>query len=151
MGMYTGLRVKVTVKPEFRPMIGKISEGAMWEEFVDQFPFLTDYAQLDRSEFIPHGALCYMPSSWEIGEFPHQVATDGFDGTMDMQTGRWAFQCSLKNYDSEIYQFFRDVLSKIIESSEHIEYHYEEWDGSIMYNYTDGELVKIQETKGIYE
>ncbi len=49
MGMYTGLRIKVTVKEEYRSMINQINKGAAWSEFVEQFPFLSNYAALNRA------------------------------------------------------------------------------------------------------
>lgn len=140
MGSYTGLRVKVTVKEEYRPMIKAIHEGADWNDFSEQFPFLSAYAKQDRAKLIPRGGLCYMPSSWETGEYPNEVATDGFERNIDMETGYWTFQCSLKNYESEIQQFFKDVLSKIISEAEHIEYLYEEWDENIMCDFLNGEI-----------
>lgn len=141
MGMYTGLRVKVVVKEEYRDMIQKINNGAEWDEFTNEFPFLSNYSKLDRAEFIPCGGLFYMPDNWIIGEYPNEKATDGFERNIDMETGYWSFQCSLKNYNDEIEQFFEEVLSNIIESSEHIEYRYEEWNKSIMYEYKDGNII----------
>lgn len=144
MGMYTGLRIKATVKQEYREMIKEIHEGADWSDFVKQFPFLTEYAKQDRAEFIPRGVVCYMPDSWEMGEYPNEVATDGFERSIDMETGYWTFQCSLKNYNNEIEQFFKEVLPNLTESAEHIEYLYEEWNESVMYKYLNGEIIQIR-------
>lgn len=144
MGMYTGLRMKVTVKDEYRQMIKEINEGADWSDFEEQFPFLTSYAKQDRAEFIPRGGLCYMPSRWETGEYPNQVATDGFERNIDIETGYWTFQCSLKNYEGEIEQFFKEVLPKIISEAEHIEYRYEEWGSSVLYELISGEVKRIK-------
>lgn len=141
MGMYTGLRVKVTVKDEYRNMISAINEGAEWGYFSKQYPFIAEYAKLARSEFIPSGSLCYMPYSWETKDYE---PTDGFDGNLNMETGKWTFQCSLKNYENEIEKFLDEVLPNIITSSEHIEYFYEEWDSGRLYELVDGKLVVIQ-------
>lgn len=140
MGMYTGLRVKVYVKQEYRKMIEEINNGEDWSEFTEEFPFLTSYSEQSRAEFIPNGALCYMPSRWESGEFPNYIPTDGFDRNIDLDTGYWTFQCSLKNYNNEIGQFFEEVLSNIIGSAEHIEFRYEEMNNSIMYAFKDGKI-----------
>lgn len=142
MGMYTGLRVKVTVKEQYRKMVEEINNGASWQDFVERFPFLKDYATQDRAEFIPRGALAYMPDSWETGYYPNEVATDGFDRKIDLETGYWTFQCSLKNRSYEIEQFFLEVLPVIISSSDHIEYFYEEQTEGIMYEFSNGKILK---------
>lgn len=144
MGMYTGLRLKVTVKEEYRKMIKEINEGEEWSKFADQIPFLTAYSKQARSGFIPRGVLCYMPSSWETGDYPNEVATDGFERNIDLKTGYWSFQCSLKNYEGEIQQFFKEVLPNIISASEHIEYLYEEWETSDFYEFVNGEINLIE-------
>ena len=81
-----------------------------------------------------------MPSCWKTGEYPNQVAADGFERNIDIETGYWTFQCSLKNYEGEIQHFFNEVLPNIIREAEHIEYLYEDWDESTMYDYIDGEI-----------
>lgn len=144
--MYTGIRIKVTVKEKYRSMVRDINDGEEWLAFAEQFPFLRDYAKQSRAEFIPGGALCYMPNDWEIGESPMQSAADGFDRSFDMATGKWAFQCSLKNYNEEIEQFFREVLPELISEAAHIEYYYEEWDSSHLYAFVDGELKQTTES-----
>lgn len=141
MGMYTGLRVNVTVKDEYRKMIRAINGGEEWLQFSCEYPFLADYATLGRSDFIPHGMLSYMPYSWETEDYR---ATDGFETGINMITGKWTFQCSLKNYENEIEKFLDEVLPNIITSSEHIEYFYEEWDSGRLYELVDGKLVVIQ-------
>lgn len=142
MGMYTGLRVKVTVKEEYRLMIQDINDEASWSDYVVDFPFIKDYAEQARAEFIPRGMLSYMPDCWEEGTFPNQVATDGFDRDIDLQTGKWTFQCSLKNYNSEIEQFLNEVLPNIISEAEHIEYFYEDYKVSRMFDFADGKIIE---------
>lgn len=142
MGMYTGLRIKVTVKEEYRLMIEDINDGARWRDYVIDFPFLSDYSQQGKAEFIPSGMLCYMPNSWEEGKFPNQLPTDGFDRNIDMQTGEWTFQCSLKNYNSEIEQFLNEVLVNIIADAKHIEYFYEDYKVSRMFDFIDGKIIE---------
>lgn len=134
MGMYTGLRVKCLVKEEYRHMVNKVSQGQEWDNFSDRFSFLKKYVEQERAEFIPNGTLCYMPDEW------HEESE--FDDEFNKNTGVWKFQCSLKNYNMEIEQFLNDVLPNIIESAEHIEYFYEEWDESVLYEFVDGEIVK---------
>lgn len=140
MGTYTGLRIKVVVKEEYREMIEEINSGSEWAEFTTQFPFLERYAQQHRAEFIPRGVLSYMPSHWEEGEFPNQGATEGFERNIVMDTGYWTFQCSLKNYEGEIQLFFKDVLGTIISGYEHIEYQ-EENSSPKFFELADGRIV----------
>lgn len=144
--MNTGLRIKVTVKKDFRQMINKINnEEADFCDYVDQFPFLSNYIKLKRSELIPVGISAYMPTNWEEGEYPNQQPTDGFARKFDVETGFWTFQCSLKNYDRVIEHFFADVLSNIIVSAEHIECKHEEDHESIIYKYLNNEIVRFDE------
>ncbi|UNY39939.1 hypothetical protein KLEB273_gp171 [Bacillus phage vB_BauM_KLEB27-3] len=147
MGMYTGLRIKVYVKEEYRSMIQAINEYEDWRTFVNQFPFLYDYAYLGRAEFIPRGALAYMPSSWED---EHENATDGFQRNIDMGNGYWTFQCSINNA-GEIEVFFDEVLPHIISHSDHIEYLYEEWDRSDFYEFKDGKIQLIPTNPSKYK
>lgn len=141
MGMYTGLRVKVTVKQTYREMIKQINEGASWNEFTKEFPFLNNYAKQHRANFIPRGAIAYI-DQWETGKYPNTIATDGFERYINMDTGYWIFQCSLKNYNQEIQEFLKEVLPEIIESSDHIEYRYEECDESVFYKYSNGQIIE---------
>lgn len=146
MGMYTNLRLKVYVKEQYRNMINQINDGADWSEFVTQFPFLTRYAKLGRAEFIPRGGSSYMPYQWNDGS----KATEGFDTHIDLGTGYWTFQCSLKDYENEIECFFKDVLPVLITSSEHIESYYEEWDESKFYELEDGAIKLKSESFKTY-
>lgn len=88
MGMYTGIRFKGYVKPEFRADFASIALNGEWEKSHD--PVLKEFGEIGRASFIPCGALAYMPDSWESGD----EATDGFERTWDPETGYWTFQCS---------------------------------------------------------
>lgn len=150
MGMYTGLRCKVIIKPEFREEMQRLSENHYeWSE--SNYDFMRKYGEDDRATFIPCGALAYMPSSWEEGPFGGSgfggKATDGFERNFDPETGYWSFQCSLKNYEDTIENFMENVLTRIVEKVIHLEYYYEEWDSSIMYDIIDGKVVQLD--KGI--
>jgi hypothetical protein len=142
--MYTGLRVKVTVKKEFHQMINEINnEESDFCDYVDQFSFLANFVKLKRSELIPSGITAYMPTGWEIGEYPNEQATDGFERQFNTITGLWAFQCCLKNYNDVVEHFLTDVLANIIQSSQHIETKNEEEDASKLFEYVNGEIVKV--------
>lgn len=137
MGMYTGLRFKGIIKPEYRDMIHHIYNEGLWRNY-HHLDFLTNYLKLSRAEFIPKGALSYMPDSWEDESIP----ADSFNDYFDLETGYWAFQCSLKNYEDEISVFLRDVLPAILQSSEHIEVLYEEWSSSNLYKLKENKIVR---------
>ena len=142
MGMYTGIRFKGIVKPEFRKELIGIAMFGEWENANSEI--FQEFGKLDRSGFIPCGALCYMPNGWDDGKFPHAEATDGFSRTYHEDTGYGSFQCSLKNYNYEIEQFFK-IIPKFIEKIEHLEYYYEEWEYSEKYDIIDGEVVLVDE------
>lgn len=140
MGMYTGLRFRGIVKPEFIESIAKIhSYEAEWSDLEDET--LRDFGRLSRAGFIPHGSLSYMPSSW-IDVFGR--STDGFAKEFDKETGYWTFQCSLKNYSGEIDEFI-EILPHFMSEVEHCEKFYEEWDWSELYALVDGGVTLITE------
>ena len=154
MGMYTGLRFKGVVKKELRCGFKDIALKGDWELHAD-IKFKSFGQEFDRAGFIPCGALAYMPDEWEkdyindqgereieFATYYKQVATDGFDRYYNEETGEWVFQCSLKNYESEIENFLL-LLPYFIESIEHCEYFYEEDIWSQKYELIDG---KVKET-----
>ena len=145
MGMYTGLRFKGIIKPQYRKMIQHISNNdGLWRNY-HHLDFLTNYLRLSRAEFIPKGALAYMPDSWEDESIP----ADSFRDYFDPETGYWAFRCSLKNYEDEIDVFLKDVLPIIAESAEHIEVLYEEWSASNLYELKDNKVFHTDQI--VYE
>ena len=155
MGMYTGIRFKGIVKKEFRSEFERIAYGGEWDEHSDE-KFI-EFSKVDRAGFIPCGMSCYMPDEWEkdyinskgekeidFANYYKQVATDGFNRTYDENTGYWSFQCSLKNYSGTIESFF-ELLPYFIESIEHLEYFYEEWQYSEKYELINGEVICTNE------
>lgn len=119
MGMYTGLRFKVIIKPEFRQIMEEIINTDKHFEWgvYENTPFTTEWKEYSRSSFIPWGCVCYMPDEW--GDNINQY---------DKQTGTWQVVCSLKNYSDTIEYFLENVLAKIIEDFDYIEALYEEDD-----------------------
>lgn len=155
MGMYTGIRFKGFVKPEFRETMKEIAMEGNWDE--SEVKEFAKFGLLMRSSFIPCGGLSYMPDEWEtdyinekgereisFGSYYKQADTDGFERTYNEETGYWAFQCSLKNYESEIETFF-NLIPFFIEKIEHLEYFYEEWDWSTRYDLVNGNVVEIND------
>lgn len=143
MGMYTGIRFKGYVKPEYRKAMETIAIDGSWNESdIQEF---AEFGQIGRSSFIPCGSLSYMPDEWEgapYNKYHDGVPTDGFERTYNAGTGYWTFQCSLKNYESEIESFF-GLIPLFIEKIEHLEYFYEEWDYSSRYDLYNGMVFKI--------
>lgn len=122
MGMYTGLRAKLSIKEEFWPVIEELmkfdaaeSEWGRVAEMFPQYPFLAEWAGAGRCDFIPFGALCYMP--WEDTDPEWQRS---------FKDGLWVFQCSVKNYEDEIEFFVETVLPHIVEACYELYSLYEE-------------------------
>lgn len=141
MGMYTGLRFKGIVKKEFRKEFEDIALDGDWKESNDNV--FKEFGNVSRASFIPCGALAYMPDEWETApynEYGDGVPTDGFDRTYDEETGRWTFQCSLKNYNDTIEEFLK-IVPYFIEEVEHAEVYYEEWRYSERYDLIDGTML----------
>lgn len=131
MGMYTGLRVDVTLHERFVPLIEEVMRGfedeelndsEPWERAAAKFPefkWVEEWSHVGRCNFIPFGALAYMP--WED--------LDPYWGERRLTADRrWIFQCSLKNYSYEIQEFLDCVLSRITEKTHEVYYLYEEDD-----------------------
>lgn len=145
MGMYTGIRFKGIVKEEFRDKFEDIAMSGEWNE--SDVPEFKKFGNISRSGFIPCGVLAYMPDEWEEEPFDkwyNGIPTDGFERTYNKETGRWTFQCSLKNYENEIETFF-ELIPFFVESIEHLEYFYEEWGYSSRYDLVDGKVVLIND------
>lgn len=140
MGMYTGLRFKGIVKKEFRSEFEDIALYGSWEESNNSV--FKQFASDPRAGFIPCGVLAYMPYEWETkpyDEYYNGTPTDGFNRTYDENTGRWTFQCSLKNYCDTIEEFLK-IVPYFIEEVEHAEVYYEEWCYSQRYELINGEM-----------
>lgn len=121
MGMYTSIRSKVVVLPEWREALAYLHErcddtfwrsGSKWRRVFNRYPDmpgLADWVKVGRRDFIPFGVLAFDPG-------------DGFCGRgksfseFDKDDGVWEFCCSLKNYDGEIEQFASTVLAAITQS-----------------------------------
>lgn len=157
MGMYTGLRCKVIIKPKYRDELHLLHNEFEYEWDKSNFEFLKDFHKFDRSHMIPYGALSYMPDDWEdaplkedgSNDWFNATATDGFERNFNSETGLWTFQCSLKN-GSTIRFFIENVLSELSEEVIHIEYYYEEWARSVFYDMIDGKIVQSNRAGILY-
>ncbi len=142
MGMYTNVRFKGYIKPEFRKNFSPIALEGRWDESLD--PVFKRFGNVSRACFIPRGASAYMPDQWlwNVDQYGDGEATDGFECYWNPESGYWSFQCSLKNYDRTIEAWF-EILPYFVEKIEHLEYHYEEWDNSKLYNLIDGQIILV--------
>ena len=142
MGMYTGIRFKGYIKPEFRKIFKPIALEGKWDgSHVELFrAYGTSCA---RASFIPCESLSYMPECWETVLNGETVDADGFERTYNEETGYWTFQCSLKNYENEIEIFF-SILPLFVESVDHLEYFYEEWASSQRYDIVNGKVELVE-------
>lgn len=120
MGMYTGLRAKVVVKPEWRAAIAVLHEdvpaewfpGCRWGRVFHAHPSMPGvgrWVRVGRRDFIPFGSLAYMPDDFSDAEDGESYSR------FDPVTGLWEFCCSLKNYEDEIEQFVTEVLAHIVD------------------------------------
>jgi hypothetical protein len=155
MGMYTGFRFSGIVKSFFREyvenclVIGCEKELYGWEGVWRlsglmggfDMPFqkeLSKWTLVGRKDFIPFGAMSYMPDHW--GE-QHS--------TFDKNNGEWNFICSLKNYENEIGQFIETILPYITEECYLCETLYEEYDDPRKYEFVNG-IFKIVKEQSVY-
>jgi hypothetical protein len=130
MGMYTGLRAKVKIKPEFRAEITKLHEEGGWENV--KVPNIEIWLKQGRNGFIPFGVLAYMPDGFCEPFKPRNTEYGTVEGGSNFDGEWWIFSCSLKNYNGEIQTFIDKILTNIIEQVEYCESLYEEypWDES---------------------
>lgn len=143
MGMYTGIRFSGLVKPIFRLSFIQIAEQGLWDMHYDQK--IRQFSKFHRAEFIPMGALAYMPREW--GEWYQPI--------YNQDTGYWQFQCSLKNYENEI-EHWLEYAPYYLQEIYFLEYYYEEWAHSHRYELIDGTIKlvdayyhKYQETENV--
>ncbi len=130
MGMYTGVRFQAHVTEEAQEIISWCQEDRQsrgWHEAAEKFdvPWLADWVRVDRCNFIPWGALCYLGGWAEEDESYSRL-----------KGASWEVLCSLKNYRDEIRAFCENILPHMIESETIVESRYEESDHSDFYTIT---------------
>lgn len=125
MGMYTGLRARVKIKPEFRAEITKLHEESGWENV--KVPNIQRWLREHRNGFIPFGVLAYMPDDFGEPFKPRKTDYGEVEGGSEFDGEWWTFSCSLKNYNGEIQIFIVQILANIVEEIDYCESLYEEW------------------------
>lgn len=105
MGMYTGLRGKVTLTEDVVTFMREYYESdVLWKIYDSVWEYVKVQTGLDlkgfesdyRCGYIPSGAVCYMPEEWGDNDWMFAGNT-------------LYFTCSLKNYTGTIQKFI-DIL-----------------------------------------
>lgn len=128
MGMYTGLRARVKVKPEYCEAISMLHLGSEWDDWREVYmaydvPNLDKWLEYGRHNFIPFGTLSCMPDNFDNKlKQPNE-----YGGGSEWDGEYWEFACSLKNYENEIDFFVPNVLFMISESVDYCHHLYEEY------------------------
>lgn len=135
MGMYTGLRFCAQLKEQAVPVIQLLNEAHQWDLVTVKYPYveLVAWSRVGRCNFIPFGAIAYMPDEWQqqSDEQGHSILVDG----------AWKVVCSLKNANDAIETFILQVLPILISQPCCCEIMYEEWEVSKLTMVTPRELA----------
>ena len=118
--MYTTFICSCRVKKEYREILGELfdeNSDKEWADFIEQMPFIENFAKLPRAGFIPLGMMTAY--NWD------KFAEESFNHFNKM-VGSWNFCCDLKNYDSEIETFIYEVLPHLCSIVYFCAYWYEE-------------------------
>ena len=130
MGMYTGVRFQAKLKPIVAGAMKLCYDSKVLDQFWDTLskiiPIDDNWLKAGRRDFIPFGALSYMPDHWD--KSPTGLSGEG-----------WNVCCSLKNYEGEIDTFLSKVLPYLISEPCEVEYLYEEWEEPKLYMITPEE------------
>jgi hypothetical protein len=129
MGMYTGLRVKCTVKEDFTSLIDDLHQHHDWANAFLEIAHLCDHG-INTEGDIASYVLLFIPFGMVWGD-----QYSRFDGRV------WEFCCSLKNYEGEIKDFFEKVLSQIAEDVSYCEVLYKEDSRGCLYSLVDGAMT----------
>ena len=118
MGMYTTVVAEVRLKPEAVPIIARLLAEGGWRGLVGDYPWLKDWAEYSRADFIPLGN----------------------PGENSLEGDIWKFECELKNYDGTIGYFFENVLPKLAEEVLSLVTQYEDDDYPTVWEMQDGKI-----------
>ena len=138
MGMYTGMRCKARIKPEYHALVREFmaicrvynkteDARAAFKQMVHDYPFLSDLAACDRGTYILSWMTAYgydgNSEEWEEGDPDWELSFEG---------GLLRFQCSIKNYGNE-YEKWAKVLDEIASEIITLQKWYEEDDAPATY------------------
>jgi len=111
---YIGIRLKGTVKEQFRKEFEPIAMYGCWEDAqVEEF---SAFAKKHKASSIPCGVLNNMPSNWNTWE-----SKDAIRNFYDSNSGYWTFSCSLPYVFDETVKAFLELLPELLEALEFCE------------------------------
>lgn len=108
MGIYTSLKFKAKIKPEYVNALTEVLEAYSWED--TECPLFQEWKNMYRAVFIPWGDQSQLRPEWdeEFEKHRHSKFVDGY----------WSVITALKGYLE--FEVFYEMLK---EMSEHIEYY----------------------------
>lgn len=128
MGMYTSVRFKGIIKPEYSEGFEGIAMRGEWEN--SKHEIFREFGKMNRAGYIPCGGLC--GSKWGN--------SSSFKRNYYALMNYWQFECSLKNQEGEV-QTFMELIPKFVQELYHFEEMYEECEYSTLYELRDGILT----------
>lgn len=108
MGIYTSLKFKAKIKPEYVNALTEVLEAYSWDD--TECPLFQEWKNMYRAVFIPWGDQSQLRPEWdeEFEKHRHSKFIDGY----------WSVITALKGYLE--FEVFYKMLK---EMSEHIEYY----------------------------
>jgi hypothetical protein len=145
MGMYTAVKFSATLNVTGRAVVDflekvrfdKSVQKQTWQVAAEhfEFPWLVEWAKVDRCDFIPWGA--YTPGGRDLDDVGHQHAIVEWESSTGdyvfrhvlperSEDGRvWHVSSELKNYEREIQNFCENVLPHMLSEPCTVYYEYE--------------------------
>lgn len=127
MGDYTGLRFEASLTKEAFEILSEAMEKitssvSFWSYVSKKVPVSKDFMAYGRKNFIPFGAVCYMPADWGDSRCELGVEEDSY---------LWKVTCSAKDIgyhqESMMELFCREVLPGLLAQTCKAEVLYEYW------------------------
>lgn len=137
MAVYTGIRLKVKIKDEYRKDIERANESRDWS--VCKKDLLNNLSNLERAEYILSCDCTFANERWINGE----LETDGFVNSFDSSTGIWTKQVVVSGGFSVLKYFVDVIIPKICEEGYHIEILPEAEPLSYLFELKDGKTEQL--------
>jgi hypothetical protein len=136
MGMYTSVRFKGIIKPEYSDGFEDIALNGKWEK--SKHDIFKKFGKLERASFIPCGGV--VGCCWTGDKGPENYTSKIFNRLYDEDSRFWQFECSVKNQD-RIVQSFMQMIPEFVQELYHFEEMYEESEYSTLYELKNGILI----------